>query len=32
VSLVQGLQEQLRAEFPWVEQVVVVRPDDGRKQ
>jgi hypothetical protein len=26
VALVRGLQERLKAEFPWVEQVIVVAP------
>jgi Fe-S cluster biogenesis protein NfuA len=26
MALVQGIQEKLKAEFPWVEKVIVVKP------
>jgi hypothetical protein len=34
IALVEGLQKELAAKFPWVEQVIVVRPvqlEPGKK-
>jgi len=29
IALVEGLQKELAAQFPWVERVIVVRPEQA---
>jgi len=31
IALVEGLQEKLKKEFPWVEQVIVINLDKTKK-